>query len=126
MVDVLNEKSIPLARREHSDRFRRDRPARQPLNDGAETVCATEEQMLTAVVAQQVGGHSSPPLHFLHRKARIVRLTQTLQIIRKRRDRKHKRSAQPPNGFSRLSRCTASLAIPRSNICSGVTLRSMR
>ena len=48
MIVILHEQRIGLARRQHADRFRRHRPAGEPLHRRAEAVRAAEHQMIAA------------------------------------------------------------------------------
>jgi hypothetical protein len=79
MVDVLHEHRVRLAGGEHTDGLRGHRPAGQPLHRGAETVGATEYEIVEAGFAEQILDGAPPPRHFRVGKARVFGLHNGLQ-----------------------------------------------
>ena len=63
VIVILHEQRIALARRQHADRFRRHRPAGEPLHRRAEAVGAAEHQMFASRLAEQRLDGAAPPRH---------------------------------------------------------------
>ena len=81
MIVILHEQRIALARREHADRFRRHRPAGEPLHRGAEAVRAAEDEMLAAGLGQQPLDGAAAARHLGPGKARVFGVENGAQSL---------------------------------------------
>ena len=72
MVMILNKQRIGPLRRQHADGFSGCRPSGQPLDAGAEPVCAAENQMIAVGLGQRPLDGGAAALHLLAWEARVL------------------------------------------------------